>query len=74
VTESSLLSPGRRKLIDLFKAGSKDRGEDHLGDSISMADRKRGIAEIDQENGDFPSVICINRSRTVDHTDSVSNR
>src|SRR4030067_3023842 len=71
MAKPSSLSARGRKIVNFFQCDTSNRGDDHLGNSVSITDGERFLAEIDQEDTDLSSVIGIDRSRPIDDADSL---
>jgi len=62
-----------RKIVNFFQRDTINRGDDHLGNPVSVTDGERVLTEIDQEDSDLSSVIGIDRSRSIDDADPLLN-
>src|SRR4030042_4843293 len=71
MAKSSLLSLGGGKMVHFFQDGPKDTGDHHLGNSISVPDRKRLFSVINEGNANLAAIIGIDRPWSVHHTDSI---
>jgi len=73
MAKAALLPLSGRKIIDLLPNGSKNPGDDHLGDPISVPDRERVFSKIDQDNAYLSPVVSIDRPRAIDHANPPLN-
>src|SRR4030043_1458013 len=71
MAKPSSLSARGRKIVNFFQCDTSNRGDDHLGNPVSITDGERFLAEIDQEDTDLSSVIGIDGSRRIDDADSL---